>query len=208
MLWRMAKRTAFVVALVLTSPLILVAGIESVGSGRRSERIYGGCKELLATVPTLLGQYLRSAFYWASCESVSWDVCLLLGAMIAHRGTVVGRRVVVGSYSIIGLARIEDDVLIGSRASIVSGKFQHGRPRDRAGARAGTSVYETIRVGRNSWIGEGAVILASVGTNCTIAAGSVLAREAPDGSTFVGNPARRVDLVAPASPADVRESRT
>ena len=50
--------------------------------------------------------------------------------------------------------------------------------------------------------GEGAVILASVGENCVIAAGAVLFRPAPDNSTFVGNPARRVDLTRATGQAD------
>jgi acetyltransferase-like isoleucine patch superfamily enzyme len=121
--------------------------------------------------------------------------------MIAHRRTAIGRRVLIGSYSIIGHAEIGDDVLISSRVSIVSGRYQHGRPEERTAAERVSERYETIRVGSNSWIGEGAVILANVGENCTIAAGAMLFRDAPNDSTFLGNPARRVDLVTKAQPA-------
>jgi acetyltransferase-like isoleucine patch superfamily enzyme len=127
---------------------------------------------------------------------VSSDVCLLLGSMIAHRKTVIGRRVLIGCYSIIGHAEIGDDVLISSRVSIVSGRYQHGHPEERAASSQVSTQYETIRVGGNSWIGEGALILAHVGKDCMIGAGSMLSREAPDKSTFIGNPARRVDRLS------------
>jgi acetyltransferase-like isoleucine patch superfamily enzyme len=201
MLRLVLKNTLFGSALLLATPLIVATWLEGALVRSKSERIYGACKEILAPVPSLLGRYLRATYYWACCTKVSPDVCLLLGSMIAHRRTVIGSRVLIGSYCIIGHAEIGDDVLISSRVSIVSGRYQHGRPEERAAAEPISAVYETIRVGRNSWIGEGAVILANVGENCTIAAGAVLYRDAPDDATFLGNPARRVDLVTRAEPA-------
>ena len=38
--------------------------------------------------------------------------------------------------------------------------------------------------------------MADVGENCTIGAGAVLMKDAPDNTTFMGNPARKVSMVA------------
>jgi acetyltransferase-like isoleucine patch superfamily enzyme len=49
-----------------------------------------------------------------------------------------------------------------------------------------------VRVGRNVWIGAGAIILpgVSVGDDALIGAGSVVTRDVPAGVTAFGNPAR------------------
>ena len=195
MLKPLLKQLLFAVALVLTAPLIVIARIESAVAGPESERVYGGCKELLATVPTILGQYFRAAFYWASCQRVSPDICMQLGSMLAHRETSVGKGVVIGSYTTIGRADIGDHALISARVSLVSGKYQHGLPSERGQEKPASARSETIRIGCRTWIGEGAVILASVGDECTVSAGAVVYNATPDGATLVGNPARRVDRV-------------
>jgi maltose O-acetyltransferase len=49
-----------------------------------------------------------------------------------------------------------------------------------------------VRIGRNVWIGAGAIILpgVSVGDDALIGAGSVVTRYVPAGATAFGNPAR------------------
>jgi acetyltransferase-like isoleucine patch superfamily enzyme len=84
---------------------------------------------------------------------------------------------------------IEDDVAIGSNVDILSGRHQHGfsdlgRPvRDQGG------VFQAIRIGRNAWIGNSAVVMADVGDDCVIGAGSVVVRAIPARSVAAGNPA-------------------
>jgi maltose O-acetyltransferase len=65
-------------------------------------------------------------------------------------------------------------------------------PRDAASRRAGQEFGRPIRVGRNVWIGGGAVILpgVTIGDDAIIGAGSVVTRDVPPGVTVVGNPAR------------------
>ncbi|WP_019304458.1 sugar O-acetyltransferase [Xanthomonas oryzae] len=69
-------------------------------------------------------------------------------------------------------------------------------PRYAAG-RAG----RPIRVGRNVWIGGGAIILpgVTIGDDALIGAGAVVMRDVPAGATAVGNPAR---VRAPRRAAD------
>lgn len=49
-----------------------------------------------------------------------------------------------------------------------------------------------VRIGKNCWIGAGAMILpgVTVGDNTIIGAGSVVTRDIPDGVVAVGNPCR------------------
>ena len=50
--------------------------------------------------------------------------------------------------------------------------------------------WRPIRIGRDSWIGNGAVVMADVGEQCVIGAGSVVTRLVDDRSIVVGNPAK------------------
>jgi virginiamycin A acetyltransferase len=194
------KRILLLLGLVGSAPLILAARLETLLFGRRCERAFIAGKEILSVCPTFVGEFLRLAFYWATCRKVSPNACFTLGSMVAHREVVIGPRVLVGPYTFIGYAEIGADVLLGARVSIISGKYQHGRPKARAAGSPGAGWDERIVIGRNSWIGQDAVLLANVGENCTIGAGAVLYHDAPDNSTFLGNPARKVSLDRPAEP--------
>ena len=65
-------------------------------------------------------------------------------------------------------------------------------PRDPALRRQGLENGKPVRIGRNVWIGSGAIILpgVSVGDDAIIGAGSVVTRDVPTGATVAGNPAR------------------
>jgi acetyltransferase-like isoleucine patch superfamily enzyme len=152
-------------------------------------------------MPTVIGEYLRLAYYSAVCTYVSPDAKLLFGSMIAHREATIRRGVVIGQGTIIGKADIGEMVLFGAGVSLLSGKYQHGRPQDRRENDPGTEEYRIIKIGSHSWIGEKSVIMADVGESCTVAAGAVLMKDAPDNTTFMGNPARKVSIAAPTVPA-------
>ena len=65
-------------------------------------------------------------------------------------------------------------------------------PRDPAQRRSGLEFGRRVRIGRNVWIGGGAIILPGivVGDDALIGAGSVVTRDVPAGATVRGNPAR------------------
>jgi maltose O-acetyltransferase len=65
-------------------------------------------------------------------------------------------------------------------------------PRDPEVRRSGAEFGRPICIGRNVWIGGGAIILpgVTVGDDATIGAGSVVTRDVPQGATVLGNPAR------------------
>jgi UDP-3-O-[3-hydroxymyristoyl] glucosamine N-acyltransferase len=203
------KAMSFLLALVVVSPLILLSRLEEWFLGPEAERVFGACKELLALVPTPLGNFLRQAYYWGSCQDVAKFTSINFGSMIAHRSAVIADGVVIGSFSIVGSATIGRNVLIAPKVSILSGKYPHGRPEERAAHGKSEMSFEMISIGESSFIGQGAVVLANIGRHCTVGAGSVVNRDVPDGVTVMGNPARRVSLVAgDASAGDVGVTRS
>ncbi len=85
---------------------------------------------------------------------------------------------------------IGDDTQIGPGVQILTADH----PRDPAIRAAGLESGKPIRVGRNVWIGGGALLLPgiTVGDDSIIGAGAVVTRDVPPGATVVGNPARQL----------------
>lgn len=83
---------------------------------------------------------------------------------------------------------IGDGTQIGPGVQILSADH----PRDAATRASGLEFGRPIRIGRNVWIGGGALILPGIeiGDDAVIGAGSVVTRSVPPGTTAVGNPAR------------------
>jgi maltose O-acetyltransferase len=83
---------------------------------------------------------------------------------------------------------IGDGTQIGPAVQILSADH----PRDPGVRAAGLEFGRPIRIGRNVWIGGGAIILpgVSIGDDALIGAASVVTRDVPAGATAFGNPAR------------------
>jgi len=184
----------FGTAVLAVSPIIVISWLEAVISDGKAEKIYGSCKELLASIPTFIGDYCRSAFYWAACAEVSTGVMFLYGSMVGHRQVSIKPGAIIGCYTILGYVDIGPGVICGARVSILSGRYQHGRPGAESGSGDEGAEYTRITIGEKSWIGEGALVMADVGCGATVGAGSVVYKEVLDGTTVLGNPARKVSL--------------
>lgn len=85
---------------------------------------------------------------------------------------------------------IGDGTQIGPGVQILAADH----PRDPALRAQGLEFGRPVRIGRNVWIGAGALILpgVTVGDDALVGAGSVVTRDVPPGATVVGNPARVV----------------
>jgi maltose O-acetyltransferase len=83
---------------------------------------------------------------------------------------------------------IGDGTQIGPAVQI----YTADHPRDEATRRAGLEFGRPVRIGRNVWIGGGAIILpgVSIGDDAVIGAGSVVTRDVAPRLTVAGNPAR------------------
>ena len=83
---------------------------------------------------------------------------------------------------------IGDGTQIGPAVQI----YAADHPRDAATRAAGREFGRPVTIGRNVWIGGGAIILpgVTIGDDAVIGAGSIVARDVPTGATAFGNPAR------------------
>jgi maltose O-acetyltransferase len=83
---------------------------------------------------------------------------------------------------------IADGAQIGPAVQIYSADH----PRDPAQRREGLEFGRPVRIGRNAWIGGGAIVLpgVTIGDDALVGAGSVVTRDVPAGATVFGNPAR------------------
>jgi maltose O-acetyltransferase len=86
------------------------------------------------------------------------------------------------------------EVTIGDRTQIGPGVqiLTADHPRDAAVRASGLEFGRPVSIGRNVWIGGGAIILpgVSIGDAALIGAGSVVTRDVPAEATAFGNPAR------------------
>lgn len=83
---------------------------------------------------------------------------------------------------------IGDGTQIGPAVQILTANH----PRDPASRRSGLEFGRPIRIGRNVWIGGGAIILpgVTIGEDALIGAGSIVTRDVPARAAAFGNPAR------------------
>ena len=156
--------------------------------------------QLMSLLPGPPGVYLRRAFYRIVLRLSSTGFVVEFGTIFAQRGTHVGNDVYIGPQCNIGLSTIEDDVLIGSHVDIVSGKNVHFFDRLDVPIREQGGELRQVRIGRGSWIGNHAVVLADLGEGCVAGAGAVVIHDTPDLSITVGNPARVVKSREDAAP--------
>jgi maltose O-acetyltransferase len=129
-------------------------------------------REMLAEVGE--GSYIRPPFY---CD-YGYNISLGKGAFLNFNCVIL---------DVVEVA-IGEGTQIGPSVHI----YTADHPRDPAKRREGLEFGRPVRIGRNAWIGGGAIILPgiTVGDDAVIGAGSVVTRNVPAGATVVGNPAR------------------
>jgi virginiamycin A acetyltransferase len=149
-----------------------------------------GPSQLMSLWPGWLGNYLRKAFYVLSLRRCSPDCTISFGTIFSTPDCEIGRNVYIGAYCVISDSTIGDDTLIGSHVHLISGKHAHGFEASDVPIRFQKTSRSEIWIGGNSWIGNGAIVMANVGHGCVVGAGSIVTKEIPDDSVAVGNPAK------------------
>jgi acetyltransferase-like isoleucine patch superfamily enzyme len=134
--------------------------------------------------------YLRRAFYRLVLPRCAPGSFIGFGTVFSHCTAEVGRDVYVGVYCCLGDVTLEDDVLIGSGVSIMNGTGQHGIERLDVPIREQPGSWPRVTIGRDSWVGDRAIVMADVGKQCVIGAGSVVTKAIPDYAIAVGTPAK------------------
>ena len=153
-----------------------------------SEEFFSFSAKLLSLVPGKLGQYLRTSFYCVTLDGCKYDLAVGFCSFFAHPTAKAGRCVVVGSFSIIGSAELGDNILVSSRVSIMGGKYQHDMENEE---NSSSNVnYQMVKIGNDTWLGEGSLVMANIEGDSTVSAGSVVTKPMPARTTAIGNPAR------------------
>jgi acetyltransferase-like isoleucine patch superfamily enzyme len=172
---------------VLLWPLWLPAIVER--NLRRGNGWFASCTELLSLIPGKAGIFLRRSFYRMTLDGCSTDVHVGFGSLFAHPDAEVRARVYIGLRCTLGKVILEDDVTIGSNVDLLSGRRQHGTASVDTPIQEQAGEFAHVRVGRNSWIGNSTVVMADIGAESVIGAGSVVVKPVADRSVAVGNPA-------------------
>jgi len=157
-----------------------------------TDRALPGWSQAFALLPGLSGVYLRRAFYRLTLARCDSDACISFGTIFSHPTAQIGRNVYVGAYCCLGDVTLEDDVLLASFVSIANGTAQHGTERLDIPIREQPGEWPRVTIGRDTWIGDRATVLADVGRHCVIGAGSVVAKPIPDYAVALGVPAQVV----------------
>jgi virginiamycin A acetyltransferase len=182
------KASVEALATLLVLPAWVFYRLAALALGRASA--FPGWSQALALLPGVSGSYLRRAFYRMTLGRCGRGACTSFGTVFSHPDAEVGHHVYVGLFGCLGNVTLEDDVLIGSHVSITNGKAQHGIDRLDVPVREQPGTWPRVTIGRDSWIGDRAVVMADVGRHCVVGAGAVVTRPVPDFAIVAGSPAR------------------
>jgi virginiamycin A acetyltransferase len=200
----LVKTFANGLAVLLVLPAFLLYQLGKLALGK--EKAFPGWSQAFSLPPGLLGVYLRRAFYRMVLAQCGEDACLTFGTIFSHATARVGHRVYVGAFCCLGDVTLEDDVLLGSQVSIMNGGRQHGIERLDIPIREQPGKWPRVTIGRDTWIGDRAVVLADVGAHCVVGAGSVVTKAIPDYAIAMGVPAKVIGYRTNSACDDLRVS--
>ena len=185
---KLAKSLLQFICIAVMLPSVLCYRLHAIVLG--SDRAFSGWSQLLSLMPGLTGIHLRNAFFRFAMQECSGDCHIGFGTIFSDADVSIGSGVYIGNYCSIGEVTIEKDVLIASHVSIMNGCHQHGTALLDVPIRDQVGRYQPVTIGQNTWLGERAIVAASVGQHCIIGAGSLVLHPVPDYCIAVGAPAR------------------
>jgi virginiamycin A acetyltransferase len=151
--------------------------------------------EAISRIPFSFGWKLRRSIYARILPRIGENVVLNHGVVIDDARTSFGDDIWVSVGSYIDYAIIEDHVLIGQHVVILAGKTHHFTDRlDIPIKQQGNPPKVPVTIGRGAWIGANATVMADVGNDAIIGAGSVVTRPVPPFAIVAGNPARLIRM--------------
>jgi acetyltransferase-like isoleucine patch superfamily enzyme len=179
-----ARGAAFVVAL----PALVSFQIKGWVMGR--DRALEGSTQALAWIPGLIGQYVRRAFLRCTLDHCATSAAIEFGTIFSATGTRIEDGVYIGPYCAIGLVHFERGVLVAPAVQIPSGRLTHGISDPSKPVRDQPGDRQLVRIGAGTWIGGAAIVMADIGADSIVGAGSVVTRPLPPRVVAGGAPAR------------------
>lgn len=184
----LTKKLLHTLFVLLVLPLVILYGLAKLFIHQDS--LFAAYSQLFSLVPGKFGSYLRTAFFRWTMSTCEQDCFIGFGALFSHADTELQHGIYIGPQCNIGKCRIEQDCLLGSGVHILSGKSQHAIDDLSKPIRDQHGHFEKITIGRDSWLGNGAIVMANVGKHCVVAAGAVVTQDVPNHAIVAGNPAR------------------
>ena len=199
---RSVLKTIFnAVALVLVLPFAGLYALLRLAAGGRRDSVFQAFSQFFSLGPGLPGDYLRRAFYRLTIDSCAEECSIQFGTILSTSAVGIGYGVYVGANCNIGHCTIGDDTLLGSNVTVLSGKRQHHFARLDMPIRFQGGDYRAVSIGRDVWIGNGAIVMDDVGDQAVVAAGAVVVKPVEARSIVGGNPATVIGYRKDASTA-------
>jgi acetyltransferase-like isoleucine patch superfamily enzyme len=173
---------------VLTIPFVLLFKVQSLITNK--DQAMTSWSQFMSLCPGLTGVYLRAAFYSLTLKNTSPDIVIGFATLFSQHDTQIGFGTYIGPQCNIGKCTIAENCLLGSGVHIMSGKGQHNFTDPDKPLREQGGVFSRVSIGEDSWLGNGALIMANVGKKCVVGAGSVVVSDIPDYAIVGGNPAK------------------
>ncbi len=182
------KTVAFWFATVAVSPALLSYAVRKRLLG--ADRALEGSTQALSLVPGVLGQYVRRAFLARALAFCDRTATIEFGVVFSRASARLEANTYVGPRCHLGSVHLERDALLAAGVHVPSGPNTHGIDDIATPIRDQPGRQQTIRIGEGSWIGSAAIVLADVGRDSVVGAGSVVTQRIPECVIAVGVPAR------------------
>jgi len=173
---------------LLASPISIAFNLLAVAGNR--DELTASFSQLLSLFPGQTGNYLRKCALKYIITHCDLDCVVSFGVLFSQNDTEIHKGTYIGPQCNIGSCSIERNCLLGSGVHIMSGKKQHEFEDIDTPIREQGGIFEKVTIGEDTWIGNGALVMANVGKKCVIAAGSVVTQDVEDYCIVAGNPAR------------------
>lgn len=185
-----AKRILKLVFLGLALPLVALYRVFCLIDP--SETTFQAFSQFVSLIPGKSGVFLRAAFYSLVFTDTSDETSIGFMTIFSHADTTIGRGVYIGAQCNIGKCTIGEGTLLGSGVHILSGSRQHEFSDMDTPIQEQGGVFEKISIGSDCWLGNTCVVMAELGNQSIVAAGSVVIKPVAAADIVAGNPAKQV----------------
>lgn len=166
------KLVIYLVCMAIVFPLAVTEWIARRAAGHDVWFVTHG--ELLSLLPGKTGHWFRNAYYHLTLRKCPLGCGISFGTYFTHAEAEVGKSVYIGTRCLIGIASIGDDTMLADHVQVLSGQHQHTASDPSRRMQDEQQVFTRVRISRNSWVGTNVVVMADIGDQCIVGAGSVV----------------------------------